>query len=494
LDRLHAEYGIADFSLMHDLFTVSRKKVLEFCDAVRGGGYTWKCSARMDCVDPELLEAMYDSGCREIYYGIETGTRRMQEICQKKLDLGLFDPTLDVTQALGMSATVSFITGFPLEEQEDQEGTLDLMGSCFHRHSTPLNVQLHLLMPEPGTQLVADAAETLRYDGHVADFNFPVLADDDSQIMECSPEIFMNHHYFETVLPRRRHVFVTSLYQYLFSLGPPVLSTLLDLHDGRLSVLYSAMYQVTERGEISPPFNGDFITDYIEMKLGQSHYLVSLVRYMIAASRLARRIPGGGDTSFMSEVLSATDCDVPDGDLFVLSPMATVLRDLHDCPELLKMLARRHHGEDVVIPAALASERANYLLFHDHPGGETVRNFLLDEFSAGVFEALATPLPVEALRAASASAKVERVEFESFFDQAVRTGIILPTQRSLAEVSGKPAGEMELGCVPRPSPGPKPVHQPQRLRPRRLTVLAGRLRKRAGQSHHDTLSPAIPEA
>ena len=138
---------------MHDLFTVSRKKVLEFCDAVAGSGYTWKCSARMDCVDDALLEAMYQSGCREIYYGIEAGTERMQVISQKKLDLALFNPTLDVTQRLGMPATVSFITGFPQEEQEDQDGTLDLMGSCFYRNSTPLNVQLHLLMPEPGTQL-----------------------------------------------------------------------------------------------------------------------------------------------------------------------------------------------------------------------------------------------------------------------------------------------------------------------------------------------------
>ena len=62
MDRLNGEYGVTDFSLTHDLFTVNRKKVLEFCRAVEGAGYTWKCSARMDCVDPELLEAMATFG------------------------------------------------------------------------------------------------------------------------------------------------------------------------------------------------------------------------------------------------------------------------------------------------------------------------------------------------------------------------------------------------------------------------------------------------
>jgi hypothetical protein len=32
---------ISDFAPTHDLFTVNRRKVIEFCDAVAGRGYTW---------------------------------------------------------------------------------------------------------------------------------------------------------------------------------------------------------------------------------------------------------------------------------------------------------------------------------------------------------------------------------------------------------------------------------------------------------------------
>ncbi len=101
LDDLNRQYGITDFALTHDLFTVSKKKVLEFCDAVDGRGYTWKCSARMDCVDDELLERMSSAGCSSIYYGIESGSERMQKISKKHLDLGLFDSTSEDDPASG---------------------------------------------------------------------------------------------------------------------------------------------------------------------------------------------------------------------------------------------------------------------------------------------------------------------------------------------------------------------------------------------------------
>ena len=158
-----------------------------------------------------------------------------------------------------------------------------------------------------------------------------------SYIMKSNPDIFMNHHYFETVIPRRRHIFVTSLYQYLFSLGPAVLSDLLDLYGGRLSVLYATMYQKLDL--IPSPYDGDFIQSFVELDLGPDHYLVSLVRYMIAASRLARRIPGRGGNATI--VLSSHPGTRADADHFVLAPTAAVLTDIHNCPELLQLLSRR---------------------------------------------------------------------------------------------------------------------------------------------------------
>jgi radical SAM superfamily enzyme YgiQ (UPF0313 family) len=377
LDHLHERYDVSHFSLTHDLFTVNKHKVAEFCDAVRDRGYTWTCSARMDCVTPELLERMSDAGCRSIYYGVETGSTHMQKVVRKRLDLSLFFPTLAATERLGMAATASFITGYPDEQQEDQDATLDLIGSAFYRCAETLMVQLHLLTPEPGTRLMEQYGGRLVYDGHVTDFNFPTLEPDDAAVMRDNAHLFRNHHYFPTPVPRRRHVVVTSVYHVLFKLGFPVLRRLLDHYDGRLSLLMDHIVGWAHADDERGPFDAAFLRRFMLAAWGPEHYLTSLVRYMLAAAAL-RPDP--------REEASAP----PPGDepLYVLSRRAAVVRDLHDCPTILDEIRGDGAG---AISQSLRSQRRNYVLVLDSSGARAVRNFELDDASVLVLEEFRAP-------------------------------------------------------------------------------------------------------
>jgi len=173
LKCLNNTYGITDFSLQHDLFTVNRRKVLEFCEEVRPCSFSWVCSARIDCVDSELLRDMARSGCRGIYFGVETGSSNLQELVKKRLDISLLVPTLTNAKEVGMNVTTSFITGFPEETLSDLEATLDCLDRCHRISPTTTCLQLHLLTPEPGTLLYEENKSRLLYDGHISDFNFP---------------------------------------------------------------------------------------------------------------------------------------------------------------------------------------------------------------------------------------------------------------------------------------------------------------------------------
>jgi radical SAM superfamily enzyme YgiQ (UPF0313 family) len=86
---LEQAYGIRNFSLIHDMYTVDRKKVMAFCEAVLACGheFTWTCSARTDCIDDELIGLMARAGCRGIFFGIETGSSRLQAVIKKNLNL-----------------------------------------------------------------------------------------------------------------------------------------------------------------------------------------------------------------------------------------------------------------------------------------------------------------------------------------------------------------------------------------------------------------------
>jgi hypothetical protein len=326
LDRLHQIYGVRKFSLQHDLFTVNRTKVMEFCEAVRDRGFTWKCSARMDCVDSELLGRMSEAGCSEIYFGIETGSTRLQHISEKRLDLRLFHPTLDIVDRLKIRATVSFITGYPQEELSDQEDTLDMIGTCFAREPPPSNTQLHLMTPEPGTQLLADFSDSLAYDGYVTDFNFPALDPLDSGTIRGNPDIFVNHHFFEGKLERRHHVKVVSLYYVLYELSAPVLAFILDGYDGRLSRLVA---------DIVESVSGDAIgraevTAWFRTRWGEAHVYTSLVRYMLEMAAVRHTVPRHGTSAGGAEL--------------VLSERAVILEAIHDCAQLLAELENQRQA------------------------------------------------------------------------------------------------------------------------------------------------------
>ena len=47
MQALNAAYGVTRFDLIHDMFTVDRRKVVAFCEAMieAGSCFEWSCSA-----------------------------------------------------------------------------------------------------------------------------------------------------------------------------------------------------------------------------------------------------------------------------------------------------------------------------------------------------------------------------------------------------------------------------------------------------------------
>ncbi|HTV81878.1 MAG TPA: radical SAM protein [Acidobacteriaceae bacterium] len=82
------------------------------------------CSARTDCVDDELIRLMYRAGCRGIFFGVEMGSPRMQRLIHKNLDLEDAAARIRRTTSVGMGSTVSLITGFPEETEQDVKQTV----------------------------------------------------------------------------------------------------------------------------------------------------------------------------------------------------------------------------------------------------------------------------------------------------------------------------------------------------------------------------------
>lgn len=190
------KYLITQFSLVHDMFTVDKRRVIAFCEAMiaSGEGFTWSCSARTDCVDESLLELMARSGCRGVFFGVEAGSRRMQKIIDKHLDPQRAEEIIDVAEKLGIGTIVSLITGFPEETWEDVRETLRIfMHSARCLHSDP---QLNILAPLAGTPIFSTYKEQLVLEELCSDMSHQGLSQNkaDLDLIRKNLEIFPNFY------------------------------------------------------------------------------------------------------------------------------------------------------------------------------------------------------------------------------------------------------------------------------------------------------------
>jgi radical SAM superfamily enzyme YgiQ (UPF0313 family) len=204
-----ATYAIRDFELVHDMFTVNRRQVVDFCNAMiaSGEGFTWSCSARTDCMDEQLLELMAQAGCNGIFYGVEVGSQRMQKVIDKHLHTGRAHEIIDATERLGIGSTVSLISGFPEETWDDVRRTIDFfMHSARCPESHP---QLNLLAPLAETPLLTKHKDELILEELCSCVSHQARDLDrfDVEMIVAYPDIFPNFYVIPTPALQRDRLF-----------------------------------------------------------------------------------------------------------------------------------------------------------------------------------------------------------------------------------------------------------------------------------------------
>lgn len=137
-------------TFIDDLFSPGEPYTLEVCRRIKDSGlnFLWGCDMRADTCSENELRAMFDAGCRWIFFGIESGSPRMQRLIDKNLDLVKARQTLETCARLGITTTTSFIVGFPGETRED------LMQTVAYALSLPSDVKMTFSFgPIPGSAL-----------------------------------------------------------------------------------------------------------------------------------------------------------------------------------------------------------------------------------------------------------------------------------------------------------------------------------------------------
>ena len=228
--RVRQTYGISSFELVHDMFTVDRKRVVEFCEALLESkeGFTWGSSARTDCVDEELIALMARAGCRGIFFGIESGSPRMQKIIDKGLDLNDSAERVRSCDKFKINTAVSLMAGFPDETMNDLRATAAFfVDSLRHDHADP---QLSILAPLADTPIQKQHKDSLALDDDLADLSYRGWQQEpqDQAMIAGHPEIFSS--FYSVPTPHLDHGFLRELRDFLLSGMRAFRRLLLGLH------------------------------------------------------------------------------------------------------------------------------------------------------------------------------------------------------------------------------------------------------------------------
>ncbi len=152
-------YGTRTFTFDDDIFTVDPRRTRALCAAIGesplAGRIEWGCNTRIDGIDEDLMDVMYDAGCRWIFFGVETGNEDVQRRFAKgRHGLEGFRRKMEHLLRLGIDAQLNFILGLPGETPESARRIFDLVQGL-----PRLGCSFTFLNVFPGTPLAAQAAD-----------------------------------------------------------------------------------------------------------------------------------------------------------------------------------------------------------------------------------------------------------------------------------------------------------------------------------------------
>lgn len=154
IKTLVEDYGADGIHFTDELWCRSPKEMHENCDRIRALNldFVWACYISAGVLSYEDFKYMYDSGCRAVFLGIESGSPERLKKIKKRLNIDQIKQTVKDCSAAGITPWHSFIIGFPGETPDELRQTVDL-GKTLSPYG---RIQFGCFIPYPGSELYDD--------------------------------------------------------------------------------------------------------------------------------------------------------------------------------------------------------------------------------------------------------------------------------------------------------------------------------------------------
>lgn len=150
------KYNIRNFLFWSDIFNIDKEWTMDLCQKIIDSGLkiTWSANTRADTADLEMAKKMYESGCRLVSIGVESGSQYILDKIGKRITLNQIRETVNIFKKAKIRIYNYFVIGLPWENEDTVEETI--------RFAIELDsdfISFYTATPLPGTRFFNYAKE-----------------------------------------------------------------------------------------------------------------------------------------------------------------------------------------------------------------------------------------------------------------------------------------------------------------------------------------------
>jgi anaerobic magnesium-protoporphyrin IX monomethyl ester cyclase len=169
------------------LFTADRARCLALARRIVAEGLPieFECETRLDRLDPDLLDRLYEAGLRAVSFGVESVSPQvLRRVGRRPIPPAHQRQIVEHCHRRGIATAAYYVFGFPTDTWESIAATIEW--------AVALNTtaaQFKLLTPYPGTPLwkqlcpLLEERDLERFDGYTPTFRHPSLSSEELRFL-----------------------------------------------------------------------------------------------------------------------------------------------------------------------------------------------------------------------------------------------------------------------------------------------------------------------
>lgn len=158
LKMLKNNYNPDTIWFVDDVFTVSHKWIKSFHEEVlkQNAVIPFECITRAERLNDEVLQLLKEAGCYRIWIGAESGSQKIVDAMDRRVDINVVKSAIQKTNALGMETGTFIMLGYPGENEEDINKTVKYL-----KAANPTHFTITIAYPIKGTSLYNDIEDKI---------------------------------------------------------------------------------------------------------------------------------------------------------------------------------------------------------------------------------------------------------------------------------------------------------------------------------------------